>query len=40
MCCWGELKSLRAQSVSEVSVYQPCVQFPGYVEMKVNQAYN
>ena len=40
MRCWGELKSLRAQSVGEVSAYWSCVQFSGYVEMKVSQAYN
>ena len=36
----GELKSLRAQSFGEVSAYQSCVQFSGYVEMKVSQACN
>ena len=36
MGCWGELKSLR----TEVSAYWSCVQFSGYVEMKVSQAYN
>ena len=40
MRCWGELKSLRAQSVGEVSAYYSFVQFSGYVEMKVSQAYN
>ena len=40
MCCWGELKSLRAQSFGEVNVNWSCVQFSGYVEMKVSQAYN
>ena len=40
MRCWGELKSLRAQSVGEVSAYQLWVQFSGYVEVKVSQAYN
>ena len=39
MPCWGELKSLRGQSVGEVRL-QSCVQFSGYVEMKVSQAYN
>ena len=39
MRCWGELKSLRNQSVGEVSAYLSCVQFSGYVEMKVSQAY-
>ena len=39
MRCWGELKSLRAQSVGEVSAYQSCVQYSGCVEMKVSQAY-
>ena len=34
LCVVGELKSLRAQSVSEVGA------FSGYVEMKVSQAYN
>ena len=37
MRSWGELKSLRAQSVGEVSAYWSCVQFSGYVEMKVSQ---
>ena len=27
MGCWGELKSLRAQSVGEVSGYQSCAKF-------------
>ena len=40
MHCWGELKSLRAQSVSGVSSYWSCVQFSGYVEMKVSQTYH
>ena len=40
MRCWGEVKSLRAQSVGEVSAYWSCVQFSGYVEMKVSQTYN
>ena len=39
MCCWGELKSLRVQSVGEVSAYKSCMQFSGYVEINVNQAY-
>ena len=30
MHCWGELKSIRAQSIDEVSA--SCVQFSGYVE--------
>ena len=40
MHCWGEPKSLRVQSVGEVSAYWSCVQFSGYVEMEVSQAYN
>ena len=40
MCCWGKIKSFRAQSVVEVTAYWSCVQFSGYVEMKVSQAYN
>ena len=32
--------SIRPQSVGEVSVYQSCLQFSGYVEIKVSQAYN
>ena len=40
MRCWGELKSLRAQSVGEVSVYWSCEQISGYVEMTVSKAYN
>ena len=40
MRCWGKLKSLRAHSVGKVSAYQSCLQFSGYVEMKVSQAYN
>ena len=40
MARWGELKSLRAQSVDEVSAYYCCAQFSGYVEMKISQAYN
>ena len=36
----GELKSSRAQSVVEVTAYWSCVQFSGYVEMKVSHAYN
>ena len=40
MGCWGEVRSLRAQSIGEVSVYQSCMQFSGYVEMKFSQAYN
>ena len=46
MRCWGELKNLLsflalkgAQIVGEVSAYNSCVQFSGYVEMKVSQAY-
>ena len=39
MRCWGELKSLRAQSVGGVGAYKSCVQKSGYVEMKVSQAY-
>ena len=39
MRSWGELKSLRAQSVGEVSAYWSGVQSSGYVEMKVSQAY-
>ena len=34
----GELKSLRARSVGEVSAYWSCVQFSGYVEKQVRQA--
>ena len=34
------LKSLRAQSVGEVSAYWSCVKFSGYVEMKVSRAYS
>ena len=34
----GWAKKLRAQSVSEVSVYWSRVQFSGYVEMKVSKA--
>ena len=36
MHCWGKLKSLRAQSVGEVSAYtsHACAQFSRYVEMK------
>ena len=33
---WTEL---RARIVSEVSAYWSCVQFSGYVEMKVSQTY-
>ena len=33
MRCWGELKSLRAQKVGEVSAYYPYTA--RYVEMKV-----
>ena len=40
MLCWGELKSLRAQSVGEDIVYWSCVQFSRYVEMKVSQTYS
>ena len=40
MRCRGELKSLRAQSVDEVSAYLLFVQFSGYVEMKVSQVYH
>ena len=40
MHCWGELKSLRAESVGEVSAHQSWVQFSGYAEMKISQAYN
>ena len=40
MRCWGELKSLRAQSVGEDGAYWSCVQFSEYLEMKVSQAYN
>ena len=40
MGCWDELKSLRAQSVGEVSAYWSCEQFSRYVEMKVSQSYN
>ena len=40
MRCWGELKSLRGESDCVVSAYKPCLQFSGYVEMKVSQAYN
>ena len=36
--CCGELKSLRAQTFNEVSAYLSCVQFSGYMEMKVSQA--
>ena len=36
MRCWGELKSLRAQSVGEVSAYQSCAQFSGCLGMKVS----
>ena len=32
MRCQGELKSLRAQSVGEVSEYYSCLQFSGYVD--------
>ena len=39
-CCWGELESLRGQRVGNVSAYYLCMQFSGYVEMKVSQAYN
>ena len=31
MPCWGELKSVRPQSVGEVSAYLSCVQFSGCV---------
>ena len=31
---------LRAQTVGEISAYWSCVQFSGYVEMKVSQVYN
>ena len=37
MRCWGELKSLRAQSVCEVSAFFPCAQFLAYVETKVSR---
>ena len=40
MLCWGELKALRVQSVVEVSANKSCMQFSGYVEIKVSQAYN
>ena len=36
MGCWVELKSIQAQSVGEVSSYYSCMQFSGYVEMKVS----
>ena len=36
MGCWGELKSRQAQSVGEVSSYYSCMQFSGYVEIKVS----
>ena len=38
MRCWGELKSLRGQSVGEVRATYSYVQFSGYVEMKVSLA--
>ena len=31
MHCWDELKSLRAQSVDEVSAYYSCMQFSGWL---------
>ena len=37
MRCWGELKSLRAQSVCEVSAFFSCAQFLAYVETKVSR---
>ena len=39
MCCWGELKSSRAQSVGEVSAYWSRVQVSRYVETKVSKAF-
>ena len=36
----GELKSLGAQSVAEVSAHESYARFSGCVEIKVNQAYN
>ena len=37
MRCWGELKSLRAQSVCEVSAFFSWAQFLAYVETKVSR---
>ena len=37
MRCWGELNSLRAQSVCEVSALFSCAQFLAYVETKVSR---
>ena len=39
MRCWGELECFKGQSVGEVSAYWSCMQFSGYVEMKVSHAY-
>ena len=39
MGSWGVLKSLKGQSVVEVSAYLSCIQFSGNVERTINQAY-
>ena len=47
MCCLGELRSLRALSLTQVIAHLSYLQstelnkhFSGYVEMKVSQTYN